>query len=177
MIRSVDLAIPNLIPGQRFNSRVLFCSCSSSAPCHPSPLFSFNKHLSHPHIFDQPNCTRGRRNMGPPPKRGRGAGAGGLDYISLDGLRLDGWRADPVRGVDRELRICGRTGAIGGRRQWRRPCWIAASYRASNTLSQAGGPLRKKTSLRQIPVRSNFLYFLSQSDYDSAIRRERERER
>lgn len=37
--------------------------------------------------------------MAPPPKRGRGAGAGGLEYISLDGLRLDGRRATEVRKI------------------------------------------------------------------------------
>lgn len=37
--------------------------------------------------------------MAPSTKRGRGAGAGGFEYISLDGLRLDGRRAGEVRKI------------------------------------------------------------------------------
>lgn len=33
------------------------------------------------------------------PKRGRGGGAGGLEYISLDGLRIDGRRPNEVRKI------------------------------------------------------------------------------
>lgn len=37
--------------------------------------------------------------MAPPVKRSRGRGAGGFEYISLDGLRIDGRRATEVRKI------------------------------------------------------------------------------